>query len=316
MLHRRGRQLALIATTAVIAVFAGGCCCNDVLEKILEKYDYVKGIVCVTSGKVKGCITIEQQGHVEIEVEHRVSIEEACRYTGNNTSPRMNVAFRHAEDIATLDPVVCFDFNGDAISFDHDPIGEAELEAHFGGTWSAFLARTEVFPTLNDSLMDNFHFSYRLTFQGPFPLAQGMQDISYDLAVKDPDTGIWHNSPTTRRLEYDTVIITFSDPRAIEFPFEILPGQTLTIPRVFAMLKNDSPLHVDAYRIISQGGAEISRQLLISPTLPPNNVLGPYILSWPTAALAPGLYTATVEVTAFGQPNDVLGSKSVPFRVE
>ncbi len=299
------------------ALFHNGCCCDDIMEKILEKYDYVKGVKCKEGAKVKGCITIQEQGHLEIEVEHVVEIEEACRYNGSNTSPQMNVGFRLDDVMENTGQAVCFEFNGDAISFDPDPAGAAELETEFGGTWAAYMARTPVFPALDDSVMDAMHFSYHLTFVTPFDQGPGLPDyFDYDLAVRDPDTGIWVNSPTTARLDFDTVLISFSDSRAEQLPIVIQQGEPLLIERVFAMLKSETATRVDAYLVIKQDGNELDRQLLLSPLLPPNVDIGPLPLLFQTGGLTPGIYTAVLEATTFGQPDDILGRKPVVFRVE
>ncbi len=316
MMRLRGKESALTALIIFTAFSIDGCCCDDVIEKILEKYDYVKGIKCKTAGGVKGCLTIEEQAHLEIKVEHVVEIDEACVYRGTNTSPQMNVGFRLPDTMENTGQAVCFEFNGDAISFDPDPLGQAELQDQFGGIWSAYLARDPVFPSLDDSVMDEMHFSYHLTFTVPFDEGATLQDIEYDIAVRDPDTDLWMNSPTTHRLQFDTVLIGFSDPRLDQLPIAIAQGETLAIERVFTMLKNDSSLRVDAYLVIKQAGNELVRNLLVSPMLPPNNPLGPFFIQFPTAALGPGVYTAMIEATELGQPVEVLGSKSVQFRVE
>jgi hypothetical protein len=316
MMRNRGKELAFIAIIAVTGLFVGGCCCDDIVEKILEKYDYVKGVKCKSDAGVKGCITIQEQGHLEIKVEHVVEIEEACIYKGSNTSPQMNVGFKLPDTMENTGQAVCFEFNGDAISFDPDPAGQAELEAEFGGTWAAYMARTPVFPALGDSVMDDMHFSYHLTFVTPFDQGPGLQDFEYDIAVRDPDTGMWVNSPTHRHLDFDPVLISFSDSRAEQLPIVIQEGETLIIERVYALLKNESPTRVDVYLLIKQFGNELVRLHLLSPQLPSNVVLGPFFLMFPTNGLGPGIYTAALEITAFGQPDEVLGGKSVPIRVE
>jgi hypothetical protein len=311
----RGKEAALAVFVTFMAFSVNGCCCDDVIEKILETYDYVKGVKCKTAGGVKGCLTIEEQAHLEIKVEHVVEIEEACVYKKENTAPQMNVGFRLPPTMENTGQAVCFEFNGDAISFDPDPIGQAELEDQFGGIWTAYLARDPVFPSLDDSVMDQMHFSYHLTFTVPFNEGVDLQDIEYDIAVRDPDTDLWMNSPTTRRLTFDTVLIGFSDSRLDQLPIVIGQGETLTIERVYAMLKNDGPLRISAYLVIKQGGNELERIHLVSPNLPANTPLGPFFVNFPTDELGPGLYTASIEATEFGQPEEVLGNKSVPFRV-
>ena len=66
MFRNREKGLVFTAIIAFALLFSNGCCCDDIIEKILEKYDYVKGIKCRSAGKVKGCITIQEQGHLEI----------------------------------------------------------------------------------------------------------------------------------------------------------------------------------------------------------------------------------------------------------
>jgi hypothetical protein len=316
MLRIRGKEAALGALIIFTSFFIAGCCCENIIEKVLDKYDYVKGVHCRTEGVVKGCLTIEEQAHLEVKVKHEMEIEEACVYHGENEAPQMNVGFRLPDTMENTGQAVCFEFNGDAISFDPDPVGQAELEDQFGGTWVAYLARDPVFPSLTDSVMDEMHFSYDLTFTVPFSQGVNLQDVEYDIAVREPDTGLWMDSPTTRRLDFDTVLIGFSDSRLDQLPIIIAEGETLGIERVFAMLKNDTPLRVDAYLVIKQGDTELVRNLLVSPLLPANVPLGPFLVNFPTDALGPGLYTARIEATGHGQPDVVLGSKSVPFRVE
>jgi|GEM_PF-4173358 len=316
MFRNREKGLVFTAVIAFAMLSFNGCCCDDLVEKILEKYDYVKGVKCKESGRVKGCITIQEQGHLEIEVEHVMEIQEACKYKGTNPAPQVNVGFRLHDTMENMSQTVCFEFNGDAISFDPDPVGQAELEAQFGGMWVAYLARNPIFPSPDDSIMDNMHLSYSMTFTTPFDQGPGLQDVEYDLAVRDPDTGIWANSPTTRRLDFDPVLLSFSDSRAELLPIILQEGETLILERVWVMLKTETPTRVDAYTVIKQNGNELMRNLLVSPILPHNVVLGPFFLLFQTAGLSPGLYTAILETTAFGDPNEILGRKTVPFRVE
>jgi hypothetical protein len=316
MIRKREKGLLFTVIIAFGLLFFNGCCCDDLVEKVLERYDYVKGVKCKEAGKVKGCLTIQEQGHLEIEVEHVMEIQEACRYHGANPAPQMNVGFRLPDTMENIGQAVCFEFNGDAISFDPDPAGQAELEAQFGGTWAAYLARDPVVPSPDEIIMDYMHFSYHLTFTVPFDQGVGLQDVEYDLAVRDPDTGIWAHSPTTRRLDFDEVLLSFSDSRADQLPIVIQQGENLIIERVWVMLKTDEPTRVDAYTVIKQNGNELMRTLLVSPKLPDNVVLGPFFLIFQTSGLGPGLYTAVLETTAIGNPDEILGRKTVAFRVE
>ena len=319
----RTRQGIRSAGYLFVGFLVASCCCKELIEEATKRcvggYDE---LTCVSVAKGKGCVRIEPtfgeppvEGHLEIEARHQITVKGCRGYQPGETQPRAGIRLEQEGVLEQKVTAINLEVDEESVSFKENDETASELSELFGGTWVAWQGGT--ITPVGES--NDYELGYRLVWVEDLPKSGNRlpRGVDYAIAVEDPETGEWLFGESSLDIDYDPVVISFVDPKGGGLPWTIPQGSDTPISSVTVKSSEINLKGLSAYSVLSQSDVELSRiQLVRAFNLGADqNLKAP--VSFDTRGLAPGVYTATIEVIANeGSPRErVVGTKYLPVRI-
>lgn len=302
----------------IVLMGASECCCQEILDSITKKYDYIKDWECKSVSGGSGCFTTRDTGvHVKIESSHEAKVKEACKYKGSKPAVQTKLGLQVPAGTKFDAAEVDLTFNGEAVTFVDDEVAAAELAERFGGEWVVFEQQNAVYPSTNDVVMDRFTFSYSLAYTRAMP-GNGValpQNLDYNHALLDPETNQWVFSTTHTDVTYPEVVISVVDDRGGQLPVLCPFGDTMLLGTVY--VKNTARaraagLTVEA-AVYVDGSTELRRSSVATlGALVPWALVEVKDAKVDLSGLPKGDYVVTIEARSGGKK---IGEKMLSVRI-
>lgn len=262
-------------TAIAVGLIVAGCCCEDVLEKILEKCDVIEDFHCYASSEGSGCVDVRTppfppSGHVKIKSEHQVSIGKCVTKKSESLQPKFGIRrqFNRVYDDNGDATHVTMTLNGDPVKWVRDPEIEEELRIRVigdedAGDWIAWRGSRVSVPKGDITL--NVGYSTSWIEELPESGIPVSRTVDYEIATYFDDRGDWLIRESSNRINYDPILVSFGDSRGDGRPWKVSSGRPITLERVIAKSTHGSSIsNIKADWIVERDDEEVGRGNIVN----------------------------------------------------